>query len=60
MVEPPKISYPPITADPTTGKPTMTGADALPWALDTLDVTREIRAKLIRLQNWVRSLNAKK
>ena len=60
MIEPPKISSPPVTVDPTTGEPTMTGADALPWAIDTLDMTREIRAKFVRLQNWVKSLNTKK
>jgi hypothetical protein len=34
----------------------MAGRDALPWALDTLSVGGEIRAKLIRLQAWALAL----
>jgi hypothetical protein len=34
----------------------MTGADALPWAIGTLDVGGDIRGRLVRLQAWVRAM----
>lgn len=53
---PGKFSSPPITPDPATGQPAMTGADGVPWSIDTLALGGDIRAKYIRLQNWVRGL----
>lgn len=45
-----------MTLDPATGEPALTGRDALPWALDTLAVGGDIRARLVRLQAWTRAL----
>jgi len=42
-----------VAADGTTA---LAGRDALPWALDTLDLGGDIRAKFIRLQDWVTGL----
>lgn len=56
MVTPGKFAQPPVTADPATGAATMRGADALPWALDTLDLAGDIRSRLIRLQDYVRTV----
>lgn len=56
LASPPTFSKPPVTADPQTGEPTLQGRDALPWALDTLSVGGDIRAKFIRLQAWVKTL----
>lgn len=58
MVEPGKFANPPIAADPATGKPVLTGAGALPWAIDTLSLGGALRAKLIRLQDYVRQVIA--
>lgn len=38
------------------GSTALAGKDALPWALDTLDLGGDIRGKLIRLQDWVKAL----
>lgn len=56
MVRPGEFSQPPVTANPETGEPQITGRDALPWATDTLGLGGDIRAKFIRLQDWVRTL----
>lgn len=55
MVKPGEFSRPPVTVSPT-GETGLAGKDALPWALDTLDLGGDIRAKYIRLQDWVRTL----
>lgn len=60
MATPGRFADPPVTADPATGKPAMTGADALRWAIDTLALGGDIRAKLIRLQDWVRAVIERK
>lgn len=56
MAKPGAFVDPPVTTDPATGKPTMTGANALPWAIDTLALGGDIRAQLIRLQDYVRTI----
>lgn len=56
MVEPGRFATPPVTIDPATGKGELSGRDALPWALDTLRLGGDIRARYIRLQNWVRTV----
>ncbi len=38
------------------GSTSLTGRDAVPWALDTLDLGGDIRSKFIRLQDWVKTL----
>lgn len=45
---------------PRTSNPELTGAEVLPWALDTLSVGGDIRAKFVRLQNWVKALYSTK
>ncbi len=55
MTEPGKFANPTVTVDPATGAASLTGKDALPWAIDTLDLGGEIRARFIRLQDWVRT-----
>lgn len=45
-----------MTVDPATGEPTLSGRDALPWALDTLTVGGDIRSTLVRLQAWTKAL----
>ncbi|TKD50593.1 hypothetical protein [Sphingomonas baiyangensis] len=55
MAEPGKFAPPPVTTDPATGAAAMSGADALPWAIDTLRLGGDIRARLIRLQDYVRT-----
>lgn len=54
-MRPGEFSRPPVTvsADGTTS---LAGRDALPWALDTLDLGGDIRSKFIRLQDWVKTL----
>lgn len=54
-MRPGEFSRPPVTiaAD---GSTALAGKDALPWALDTLDLGGDIRGKLIRLQDWVKTL----
>jgi hypothetical protein len=55
-VTPGKFATPPVTTDPKTGQQVLTGGDALPWAIDTLSLGGDIRDRLIRLQNWVRTV----
>ena len=55
-MKPGKFAKPPTTLNPTTGELELNGRDALPWAIDTLDLGGEIRDKFIRLQNWVRTV----
>lgn len=38
------------------GSTALVGKDALPWALDTLDLGGDIRGKLVRLQDWALTL----
>jgi len=45
-----------VTVNAVTGKTEMTGADALSWALDMLDLGGEIRGRYVRLQEWARAL----
>lgn len=56
MARPGTFADPPVSVDPATGKAAMTGGDALPWAIDTLSLAGDIRARLIRLQDWVRTV----
>lgn len=56
MVKPGKFAKPPTTLNPTTGELELNGRDALPWAIDTLDLAGDIRDKFIRLQDWVRTV----
>lgn len=56
LATPPTFSKPPVSANADTGQPELTGRDSLPWALDTLSVGGDIRAKLVRLQDWVKTL----
>ncbi len=58
MVQPGEFSQPPVTASPQSGEAELTGRDALPWALDALAIGGDIRARLIRLQQWVAGLTA--
>lgn len=46
------MATPPTFAEPPSGK----GRDLLPWAIDTLEVGGDIRARLIRLQTYVRDV----
>lgn len=55
MVKPAEFSRPPLTVTEA-GDTVLKGSGALPWALDTLDLGGDIRAKLIRLQDWVKIL----
>ena len=55
MVRPGEFSRPPVTVG-ADGSTSLAGRDALPWALDTLDLGGDIRSKLIRLQDWVSTL----
>ena len=55
MVKPGEFSRPPVTVSQN-GETGLAGKDALPWALDTLDIGGDIRSKFIRLQDWVRIL----
>lgn len=52
---PGEFSRPPVTVT-ADGVTALSGRDALPWALDTLDLGGDIRAKFIRLQDWVKIL----
>ena len=56
LTPPPTFAPPPTSIDPDTGQPALTGKDALPWALDTLDVGGAIRGRLVRLQAWVKAM----
>ena len=56
LATPPTFSKPPVSVDPATGEAALQGRDALPWALDTLSVGGDIRAKYVRLQDWVKTL----
>lgn len=55
MARPQTFAPPPATTNPQTGELQLSGAAALPWAIDTLAVGGEIRSRLIRLQNWVQT-----
>lgn len=55
-MRPGEFSRPPVTANPQTGEAELSGRDSLPWALDTLNLGGGIRAKFIRLQDWVKTL----
>lgn len=59
MVRPGAFSNPPVTVNAETGERELVGRDALPWATDTLAIGGDIRAKLIRLQDWVATLLAR-
>ncbi|HEX7873043.1 MAG TPA: hypothetical protein VF475_09040 [Sphingobium sp.] len=48
-----------MTVNAETGERELVGRDALPWATDTLAIGGDIRAKLIRLQDWVATLLAR-
>lgn len=48
---------PPVTVN-ARGEAELSGRDALPWAVETLDVAGEIRSRYVRLQDWVRGLLA--
>lgn len=52
MVAPGQFSRPPVTVSGD-GSAALAGKDALPWALDTLDLGGDIRGKLLRLQAWI-------
>lgn len=55
MVVPGKFQRPPTATD-ANGKTVMRGSETLPWALDTLDLGGDIRSRLIRLQDYVRTI----
>jgi hypothetical protein len=55
MVAPGKFQRPPTVTD-AAGKTVMRGSEALPWTLDTLDLGGDIRSRLIRLQDYVRTI----
>lgn len=55
MVAPGKFQRPPTVTD-AAGKTVMRGSEALPWALDTLDLGGDIRSRFIRLQDYVRTI----
>lgn len=55
LAEPPRFRPPPATVDPASGETVLTGRDGLPWALETLDTGGTIRARLLRLQAWVKA-----
>ena len=54
MATPAEFALPPVTIYPATGKPVMTGRDALPAIIDILKTGGDIRMQLLRLQAWVR------
>lgn len=54
-MKPGEFSPPPVTVGPD-GEARLAARDNLPWALDTLSLGGDIRAKLIRLQDWVKAL----
>jgi len=56
MEDPATFTRPPVRRNKDTGKPEMAGAEALPWAIETLDIGGEIRGRYIRLQAWVRKI----
>ncbi|MEO8722014.1 MAG: hypothetical protein ABI395_00605 [Sphingobium sp.] len=45
-----------MSINSATGQQELTGGDAMPWAIDTLTLGGDIRAKYIRLQDYVRAL----
>lgn len=55
MVEPGRFANPPVTVD-ASGKAALSGAGALPWAIDTLSLGGDIRALFLRLQDYVRTV----
>lgn len=60
LATPPQFQKPPVVVDPATGEATLEGRDALPWALDTLSVGGDIRARYVRLQEWAKTLLGEK
>ena len=56
MVRPAAFAKVPVQTDPATGERMLDGRAGLPWALDTLETAGDIRAKFIRLQDWVRAM----
>ena len=59
MATPPQFQPLPTTTDPKTGAVIATGAELLPWSLDTLDVAGKTRLQLMRLQAWVSAIAGK-
>lgn len=58
MAPAPKAAPIPVATDPANGRRVLRGADALPWAIDTLGVVGELRSMVERLQAFIRTTTA--
>ncbi len=54
MAPAPKAAPIPVATDRTSGLRVLRGADALPWAIDTLAIVGELRSMVERLQTHIR------